>query len=291
MMKRAILGGLWVLSSTTMGFVAPSPTKSKMYKSSLPEEKEYVLRVSTEGDFKPWPNDPSLLIRRDLLNNQPRVIIGSQLATSSSQDIKDLEATAKMFISEHKEIFGIAISDIQLNQDSTLQTAKVSTLRYNILREGIKIEDAEIVFRFHGNQLSQVINHTFSEVATPDDVHSRLDLTAKAMSIIPTMNMLSKPQQTLRVIANSVGYTMIPVEIFTAHKDGSLHTLQLGSKSGKVFSFNDGKHFHSGNAHLDTYPRWYTESIENNPYASGTVVFHNGEVTSTERDGTFDAGE
>ncbi|MFK7872482.1 MAG: proprotein convertase P-domain-containing protein [Oligoflexales bacterium] len=288
-MRKSSLGLLWAISSTAMGFVAPSKLTSK--HSSLPEQNEYVLRISTSGAYTPWEKDPSILIREDSLNQQPRVMVGESLAFSPSRRLKDFTNTAESFLESHASLFGTNPSSLKLDTNSILSTSKVTTFRYHVYRGEYLIQDAEVVFRFRGTQLSQVINHTFSEVTTPSfDRKSNLNETAQ--KIMSGFSILANNQPRLRVVATSAGYTMVPIEEYKSQtKDGHNYTLQLDSQTGKVFEFQDSRLFHNGSAKIDTYPRWYTDDIGGRAYSSGKVRLTNGQQVSTNRNGQFSAGE
>lgn len=226
-------------------------------------------------------------VRVDQHTDAVRLISGKALAgiegldlprKSSIRDSNLLDqyvAAAIKVIESHPDIFSVSSKEIQLRRQSTLMIDHVVALKFDVFRQGIQIEDAEINFRFNSGSLIQITNFAYSEAPLPalgrdiavlNKANQKIDMAALTMegrSVLRVAPLLEAGVQK--------GYQLIPVAKMLGKKYGQTYRVQASEVDGEIFEIKPAKHFSNSAgpvlAQADVFSRYYAEDYTKLPLA------------------------
>jgi|GEM_PF-1555047 len=202
-------------------------------------------------------------------------------------DEASYEAAARQFVAENAKVFGLNDADLVLDKSATLINKSEQFLKFRVSREGIKIQDAVIDFRFKFGKLVQINNQSFAEAKT--------DTRARAFNIDNALvsQLGAKGYQHIesmyRVVETKTGYELVRVEMFRTLVGNDVHMTQLESASGDVFEVAPTKHYVGGTASAAVHPRLWKDALVEQAVRDVTVK-HSGGTAKSDENGNFDIG-
>lgn len=230
-------------------------------------------------------------IKLDALSRVPRLIQGAKLAATkmAAAPLGKNAVTAYMeqalaYLDANPDLFGVTSADLMLNEAATLIDDDVAFLKFQVLRDGLLIQDAVIDFRFKQGVLLQVVNQSFAEALSDNSSPDR-ELEQVARDSVNGQN--TKPTgERYRVVATQAGYKLVRVSGFEVLTATDRYLVQVEAASGQVFEIRPTTFHLEGSASGHVYPRYYAEPIETRPYGELSLSYDGGTVT-TKVDGNF----
>lgn len=212
----------------------------------------------------------------DDLTGAPRLVGSRGFAhieeLDSGATLAEYVAQAKEFTTSNFELVGVRWPDLVLVKDSVLQDDDVTFLDFNVFRNDVLIEDANVAFRFKRGRLIQVQLQSFAE-AVSVGLKSNVNLDQHAKTVLGTADVARGPD-VFRTIANTKGYELILVATYRADVAGEPVTLQLDYRNGHVFQAVSERHYAGeGEATAEVYPRtWFQSATESAPISEATLT-------------------
>lgn len=289
--RRLLMMGAGIISSyTAFGFVEPKARDHEPALTSSIIAKQKVLRLTTKtapvGLKGKQAGAQSLHL--DPHSGAIRVLTGPfhQVPKIHGLNQEDYIQTAKDFIDNHFSIFGVHKDELKLVPKAILLDQNDQFIKFHIYRDGIRISDAAIDFRFKFGRLSQVINQSFSEATiAAKEARSPSEIDAAAAELLAQGDAIRK-EDAFRVEKSAKGYQLIPVTNYELKGDHLHHDLQINQINGKVHELKD-RHYHvDGQVTIEAYPRWYNENLVTVPFPDGHVTVDSAR-TLTNNDGVF----
>jgi hypothetical protein len=250
---------LFGVSQTLMAFVAPPPKKFK----HLPHPKAITLRPETTPPLKTFSLTQDREVRLDRRTSAVRLISG-KLSQGQKGDTKEsLLDIAKNYVEEETALLGVAWEDLFLVEKALFIGQEEQFLKFGILKNGLRLEDASLDFRFKFGELVQIATQTFSE-ALPEErpVLDGDSLTQKAMEHTGAKpGELTPKENTYRINPEGQTYRMVLVSNYLwTRSSGEAYLLALESATGKIFEFKDRNYY--AQSQMDVYPRWFNETLQ-----------------------------
>ena len=228
-------------------------------------------------------------VETDRQSGAIRVISGGQLtheaALLSRASAADFEQVAQRFIETHRQALGVAPEDLELDHQALLLDQDVQFLKYRVHRDGLRVQDATVDFRFKRGRLLQVVNQTYAEAAT--DARAALANPEYAVEQALATSSVTRRGELYRVASAKDGYRLVRVVEFDARTaDGARYVVQVEAATGKIFEVRPTRFDLDGAATGQLYPRFYTQPLAALPLGQLTLSYSGGSVT-TDLDGHF----
>lgn len=250
-----------------------------------------VLRPKTtispqleEGYFE------GLEVIRDQKSNNIRLLHGSfpDVETLNTREASAFVELCKRYVDQHPDIFGVSSADIRVLESALFMGQDEQFVRFHVYRNGIRVKDASLDFRFKFGTLLQISNQSFAEAKVVGSLQERSDLLDKAEQVVNAKH-ITPIQPVYRVLETDKGYILEKVESFAVRGENGLpYYLELDTVTGKVYELSRQFYNYSGHAKADVYPRWYDEAIQSRPLMLMDVQTSKGNVR-TNTLGMFDA--
>ena len=285
--KHAILFTGFLAAPWASGFVQPKHTDSLHLKSGqrLPIQQK-TLRVDTSIAPQNLHNKKgdANQIRIDRHSQAIRLVAGHlEVASIPKEDLFNTNAyikLAKDYVDQNPQLFAIPSSQLQVVDKAILIDKDVQFIKFAVKRNGLRIEDAGIDFRFKRGQLVQIANQSFGEAKVASD-KIQANLEKMAANLVPGFQ-LERGADSYRVDKTATGYQLIRVANFEVEGASGQHLgLQVHTETGKLFELKD-HHYHldnveedtqpeaevlAGQASVDVYPRWFDQGLVRMPYS------------------------
>lgn len=278
-----------LLAGQAMSFTEPTSNKeleSNQFSVGINVVRPSIGNASVQ-EFSSLKGASNISIKKDRTSGALRVLSGPMLSGAvleKSATANDFIETAFAYISANQEILGVSTSDVRLNKNALLIDKDVQFLKFDVMRNGIKIEDASLDFRFKQGQLVQILNMTFAEAAADSrPSQAGLDKVASGMLLADNAEHLG---QQYRVRTTSKGYELVLVERFAVKTSADSFTVSVEAANAKIFEVRPSKFHLDGSATGQIHPRWYGEAFQTVPYGSLKLLHSGGNVT-TDANGNF----
>lgn len=254
-----------------------------------------VVRPSLVGDsgksaaVSAFRTRTGATVKADALSGAPRVLSGATLTSAprlrSLTDAADYAAQALRFVDEHPELFnGISSKDLVLNTDATLLDKDLQLLKFGLAKDGLKVQDANVDFRFKRGKLVQVVNESFAEAQND----GRPGLAGLERSVERALNAsrVTPTGERYRVRATKKGYELVRVAQFDAVTSADTYAVQVEAATGRIFEIRPRKFMLDGSATGQVHNRYYGEPLVMRPLSHLTLKYAGGSVT-TDGQGLF----
>ena len=256
---------LWLIPvSSAWGFVKPQAPAQKGFTPPL-VFKEQVLRTSTEKDMaNKFSSSGASHVERDQISGEIRLLSGKiPLNTGLDFTAKSLEEACLDYVDAHPEVFGVSSKDLSLKKSSLYFGKEEQFLKFGINRNGLKVFDASIDFRFKKGNLVQIVNHSFSEAKDANsEIRADLGEIAKEQT---GAESIDEGKLIYRVRANKDSYELVRVKEYQIQTFiGQRVSIQLEADSGDIFQLKN-KDYHVSKAQAQVHPRWHNEALETMP--------------------------
>ncbi len=194
---------------------------------------------------------------------------------------------SKHYVDQHPEIFETPSSSLKELPSALYVGKDEQFVRFHVYRDGLRVKDASVDFRFKFGKLLQISNQTFAE-AESVNLTERQDLLEKAGEALNAKSIT--PQGFVyRVVETANGYALEKVASFAVQSETNMpYTLELDVSNGKVYELNRNFYNYQGNVRGDFYPRWYDEPLASYPYPLLSVQSTKGEIRANQS-GRFEA--
>lgn len=218
-------------------------------------------------------------IVNDDVTGAPRLISAESFTDGRTLDadanVADYLDVIRDVVDATSSLLGVAADDLVLVKDSVLMDKDVQFFDFDVVRSGMRINDANVAFRFKQGRLIQIQAQTFAEAAS--------DLRADAASLT------TRGTPEYRVVQTADGYHLVRVLSYVADINGELHNVQVEAATGAVYQAVSQSHFAAGSASAMVYPRtWFGSSLSAQPM-SETTLFVGSQAITTGTDGSFAA--
>lgn len=272
-----------LIAGQSMAFTEQNANKeleSDQFKVGINVIRPNVGNTSAQ-EFSSLKGAANISVKKDLASGALRVLSGSMLSGATlerSASANDFIETAFAYISANQEILGVSTTDVKLNKNALLIDKDVQFVKFDVMRNGIKIEDASLDFRFKQGQLVQVLNMTFAEAAADSrPSQAGLDKVASGMLLADAAEHLG---QQYRVRTTSKGYELVLVERFAVKTSTDNFTVSVEAANAKIFEVRPSKFHLDGAASGQIHPRWYGQPLQAAPYGGLKLVHAGGSVTT-----------
>jgi subtilisin-like proprotein convertase family protein len=279
-----------MLTGQALSFTEPSAkhelSKSEEFKIGINVVRPNVVKgdstkISTLEGVK------NVSVKKDKASGAIRVISGSMLSGARlerSANPADVVDAAVSYIAENQELLGVSADDVKLNKNALLIDKDVQFVKFDVYRNGIKIEDASIDLRFKQGQLVQVLNMSFAEASTDNrQSQAGLDKVARGMLLADSATHLGS---SYRVRQANKGYELVLVERFTVDTSADRFTVSVEAANAKIFEVRPSKFNLDGDAAGEIHARWYGEALTSVPYSGLNLADASGSIT-TDANGNF----
>ena len=279
-----------MLSGQAMSFTESSAQK-ELSKSAEFKIGIIVVRPATvtgdKAQFSALEGVKNVSIKKDKASGAVRLISGSMLSGASlerSANAADITDAALAYIAANQDLLGVSADDVKINKAALLIDKDVQFIKFDVYRNGIKIEDASIDLRYKQGQLVQVLNMSFSEAATDSRPgQAGLDKVASGMLLANSATHLGS---SYRVRQANKGYELVLVERFTVDTSSDRFTVSVEAANAKIFEVRPSKFNLDGDATGQIHARWYGEALSSAAY-SGLNLAHSGGTITTDANGNF----
>ena len=279
-----------LLSGQALSFTEPSAkhelSKSEEFKIGINVVRPAVVKGDS-AKFSALEGVKNVSVKKDKASGAIRVISGSMLSGAKlerSTNPADVVEAALAYIAENQEILGVSADDVKLNKKALLLDKDVQFVKFDVYRNGIKIEDASIDLRYKQGQLVQVLNMSFSEASTDiRQSQAGLDKVASGMLLANSATHLGS---SYRVRQANKGYELVLVERYSVDTSADRFTVSVEAANAKIFEVRPSKFNLDGDATGQVHARWYGEALTSVPY-SGLNLAHTGGSITTDATGNF----
>ena len=287
--------GLMVLSTSALhAFVADenSELESGLLKNagSFVMEKR-VVRPQNKQDTSLDESDGlgNLQVLRDQKSGAIRLLYGNfeEVSVLQTRDPEAYISAAKSYVEAHSEIFGIHSADLRVLPSALLIGKDEQFIKFHVYRDGIRIKDAVVDFRFKFGKLLQIVNQSFAEAKISGGTELT-DLLDRAESYL-NAKIINPLQPAFRVVETVKGYELEKVMSFQVRSENDReYNLELDVVTGKIHELSPNFYFYTGKAQADLYPRWYDDQLAAQPLSVLDLQSTKG-VVRTDAQGAFNA--
>lgn len=248
-------------ATLAFGLVAPNHTHTPKAVSTILDKGSSVIRPDTIAvDYKKFANrfDASTKIQVDAKSQAVRLITGDLATQATSIQARELIDISTNWLAAHEDILQVQVDDVSIVEQATLITPDVQFIRFAVAKNGVKIQDASVNFRFKFGRLVQVESRSFGE-ALEDNASGFVSVRTALSALVPGATIQDLGQR-YRVQETHSGYKLILVnDALVALSDRQLR-VQTVASTGAVFAAEDTKRFVGSHAHGSVFPRTYYES-------------------------------
>lgn len=258
---------LLFLTQPMQGFVTPSTYKA-LQRNGI-EIKKRVVRpvtrdVTNDKSFKGSNfHAEKLNLKADLKSNTIRILSGKLLKSAKATlNRSTLIEQSLEYVESNFELFGVERKQLKLVKPALLITDDVQFLRFDVYKNGLRVEDASIDFRYKKGILMQVVNMTFAEAPVDEPSYS-VDPLAIAQEL--DIENIVRMNDTYRILDEKRNYRLIPVANLSGQLDGEFVTFQVNLSNGKVYEIAPKTYYYDGKASASIYPRYYQDEMQTFP--------------------------
>lgn len=275
-------------ATSALGLVAPEHHLASKVVASLLQKGESVIRpdtISVSPEKFAHRFDQSTKILMDAQSGAMRMITGDLAPEASSLQVRELTDIATNWIASHEDILQVTVDDVSPIDQATLITPDVQFLRFSVSRDGVRVQDASINFRFKQGKLVQIQSRSFGEAlneATTGFVSSK-----EAISALAPHAVISEVGQTYRVKATNAGYKLVLVNTALVDVDGERLKVQTSARTGELFASENTRRYAGNHAHGKVFPRTYFESTVTDVSMMELDIQTGGATITTGLDGKF----
>ncbi|MDE3269256.1 MAG: hypothetical protein OYH77_03115 [Pseudomonadota bacterium] len=228
---------------------------------------KHVVRPQTvESNFK---SSSHMQTRLDSLSGAVRFIsIASTISpTVRTHALNSYQEVMHSFVREHVVMLGVDVSDLRLNDTSTLITDDVAFFKYDVYRDGIQIEDASLLFRFKQGRLLQVVNYSFAEASDGYGRQALLSDRELKHMLVGAFGEIeaSHSGKFYRINGVGNGYELQLVKQFNVKRGDATYIVQVNAHTGEIYEVMPSKYHARGVARAEVYPRYYGDAPSINP--------------------------
>lgn len=238
-------------ATQAFAFIAPDSTTIPLHSVVARPE----LFKSDVSNF----SDSDTEIEYDRISNAVRLVSGSKLfgIHVSTPTKAAFEKAALRAIAANKPIFGIDIDDVKVVPEATLVSGDDAAVSFHVYRNGIKIQDAGLTFRFKKGSLLQVQSETYTEAVQALSLNA--DTGAIAAQALGSTGYIGRGS-AWRVKPNDAGYSLIKVDEYLVAGQEEAFVVQVDTSTGEIFELRS-KNFHlQGSAVAKVYPRYFEQA-------------------------------
>lgn len=282
--------GTTALTATLAGqaFSFTEPAKHELRKDNGFTVGINVVRpeivISDTKEFSFLKDGEGTSVKTDKASGAVRILSGKMLtptALESTASGSDFVNAALAWIDTNQDLLGISSQDVRLNKNALLIDKDVQFVKFDVYRDGLRIEDASIDFRFKQGQLVQIANLSFAE-ATSDNRAGRGGLEKVAAGMLLADNAAHIDAQ-YRVRMTAKGYELVRVERFNVENSSDRFIVSVEAASAKIFEVRPTKFHLDGEASGQIHPRYYAEPLQSVPYGELKLTHAGGTVTTNQR--------
>lgn len=287
--------GAGVLGAGSAYAIAPKGSAGTKLVDSI----EVGAKTFLPETYQPLVNALSLTgsvrtVEHDLVSNAIRSISQHKLWNISvtSQNGADFEQAALNAIAKQKQMFGVNLNDVRIRKNATLISGRDASVSLDIYRDGLKIEDASILFSFKDGILFQVLNESYGEAVADlsNDIglsSSTENLTTNSLkNLIGDDRIVKRLTSSWRVLPSSNGYELAKVDNFMFVRGSEPLLAQLRAVDGSVFEIKTQRLNAKSLAETKIFPRSHGETVATTPLS---YIFGSGFTGSTNEEGVFSA--
>jgi subtilisin-like proprotein convertase family protein len=226
-------------------------------------------------------------VKTDKTSGAVRILTGQALAGTALENSasgRDFVETALSWINDNQEVLGVSTKDVRLNRNALLIDKDVQFVKFDVYRDGLRIDDASLDFRFKQGQLVQVANLTFAEAASDNrDGRAGLERIAGGMLLADKSELIDTQY---RVRQTAKGYELVRVERFDVSSANGRFIVSVEAANGKIFEVRPTEFNLDGGASGQIHARYYAEPLQTVPYGELKLT-HNGGAVTTDLSGSF----
>lgn len=280
--------GLMVLSTGTLhAFVADthSENDSGLLRENVLESFDTkVIRPQSAKNPTVLESDElqSLEVLRDKKSNSVRLLQGNfeDVQTLNTREGSVFVEVSKNYVDRHSEVFGVSSRDLRELSSAQFMGKDEQFVRFHVYRNGVRIKDASVDFRFKFGKLQQIATQTFSE-AKYVPMGERTDLLQKAEQLL-NAKVIVPANPLYRVVETDSGYQLEKVASFAVRSEKDMpYNLELDVVSGKIYELSRKFYNFQGKAEGEVYPRWYDEQLSMIPFRHLDVQSTKGTVRTS----------
>lgn len=261
-----ILGILASLVATNAyAFIAPTEApagvkvKSPVLRPGLYKSEVGAFDASTSSVFM------------DRQSNSLRQMSGQSLlgvkVTKFTQEA--FEKAALDAVAAHPDLFGVDLQDVQINPKGTHVDPIDQIVNLQVTRNGLRIQDAGITFRFKSGNLVSLKAETFAEAVISD---SNVTDTAKiATNALNSQGYIARGSKW-RVVPTAAGYSLVKVDEYVVAGLDAAWIVQVNTTNGELFEVRSKNMNLRGRAVASAYPRYFGEAIQETPLPFSSVT-------------------
>jgi hypothetical protein len=252
------------ISGSAMAFVAPEGSEAL---AGFPGE--VVVRPVLEEGSSLLTN--GAVVQRDARSGAARLVTlaneGDLVELAPGATLADYVAEARRFVETNRDVVLADWNDLSLVRDAVLIDGDVAFLDFDVRRNGLLVQDANVAFRFKQGRLLQVQTQSFGE--------------AQAFVV--------DGADRYRVAEVKDGYVLVPVKLGVASFAGDEFVVQTDLRTGHTFEIAPTRRYADGDAMAQAYARTWFESVTQVvPIAKATLSVNNTTVL-TDAEGKFTA--
>jgi hypothetical protein len=289
-----ILGAGWLGAGSAYA-IAPKGSAG----TKLVDNIEVGAKTFLPETYQPLVNALSLTgsirtVEHDLVSNAIRSISQHKLwnIAITSQNGADFEQAALNAIAKQKQMFGVNLNDVRIRKNATLISGRDASVSLDVYRDGLKIEDASILFSFKDGILFQVLNESYGEAVADlsNDIgpsSSTENLTTNSLkNLIGDDRIVKRLASSWRVLHSPNGYELAKVDNFMFVRGTEPLLAQLRAVDGSVFEIKTQRLNAKSLAESKIFPRSHGETVATTPLS---FIFGSGFTGSTSEEGVFSA--
>lgn len=261
-------------ASNAFAFVAPTQTPAGVQvHSTVLRPASYVSQVSA---FDASADTVSL----DRQSNSIRQMNGQDLlgVVVNTLSAKDFEKAALDIIESRSDIFGVSAGDVRVNPAATSIDAQDQMVSLLVFRNGLKIHDAGITFRFKKGSLVSLKSETFSEATLVLPIFTNTgEIAAKAFNSSASQlnsDILNSDISSsragyisrgsmLRVVPTNAGYSLVKVDEYLVAGADAAWVVQVNTENGELFDVRSKNFNLRGKTVASVYPRYFGDQLKN----------------------------
>ncbi|MDD9952057.1 MAG: hypothetical protein OXT67_10895 [Zetaproteobacteria bacterium] len=294
--------GCW--GTKAWGFIHPHATPHAPQVTG-----EIVIRPTTEKmpssmhGFVSTPQIPgAITLRRDQVSGTITFVAGNLGAVHFAQTMNTQEKQeqilqfTKKFIDTYYKQLQINWNDLNLNRDATLMGTEEQFVRFDVHRDGLKIKDAEVIFRFKRGKLLQVLNRSFPHATIISNNFAGAGHIPQEQNILSKFDVkkISQIASEFRAAPNaqSSQYELVLVDRYHIEsKNGEKHSVEYVHGSTTIWELKN-LHYHlAAQVTAPVFPRYYGDAPKREPLHFVSIQSESGNLTSDKKGMIPEAGE
>jgi len=177
----------------------------------------------------------------------------------------------KEYLHSNFQICGVKPSNLRLKSESTIFNSKHQFLKFDVLKNGTILQDANIDVRLVNWQIKQIVCESFSEATVKKENHTINESSLLAARVISAN--FTPLQKTYRVKPSTAGYELIPsVKLQGSSLGNETFTVEVNLDSGEMTEISSDKFHLNIPVMIRGFSRNSKEAVEDSPYIYGKLL-------------------